>query len=134
MFMCSGYPNNNVVEMSLSGNIDVISIDQEHLDILTAEYPFYSVFTPDTNEYDLDHELTSVAVKSMLVCSDTFSEGEIYTLVKTIYEHLDDICEINAKANYMSLEDALSGIPSDLHPGAARYYEEQGLTIPDYLK
>ena len=34
----------------------------------------------------------------------------------------------------MSLEDALSGIPSDLHPGAARYYEEQGITIPDFLK
>ena len=134
MFMCSGYPNNNVVEMSLSGNIDVISIDQEHLDILTEQYPFYSVFTPDTNEYDLDHDLTSVAVKSMLVCSDTFSEDEIYTLVKTIYEHLDDIKEINAKANYMSLEDALSGIPSDLHPGAIKYYEEQGITIPDYLK
>jgi len=34
----------------------------------------------------------------------------------------------------MSLESALSGIPTNLHPGAARYYEEAGLTIPDYLK
>jgi hypothetical protein len=42
--------------------------------------------------------------------------------------------EINSKANYMSLEAALSGIPSDLHPGAARYFAEQGIEIPDYLK
>ena len=34
----------------------------------------------------------------------------------------------------MSLEAALSGIPSDLHPGAARYFAEQGIEIPDYLK
>ncbi len=134
MFMCSGYPNSNVVEMSLSGNIDVISIDQEHLDILTAQYPFYSAFTPENNDYNLDHELTSVAVKCMLVCSDTFSEDEIYTLTKAIYENLDAIRTINAKANYVSLESALSGIPSNLHPGAAKYYEEQGITIPDYLK
>ena len=134
MFMCSGYPNSNVVEMSLSGNIDVISIDQEHLDILTKDYPFYSAFTPDTNEYDLDHELTSVAVKCMLVCSASFSEDEIYALTKALYENLDDIREINAKANYVSLESALDGIPSNLHPGAAKYYEEQGITIPDYLK
>ena len=133
MFMCSGYPNSNVVEMSLGGKIDVISIDDEHLEILTKEYPFYSVFAPTDNEYDLDHELKSVAVKCMLVCSDTFSEDEIYTLTKTIYENLDDIRTINAKANYVSLEDAMSGIPSNLHPGAAKYYKEMGLTIPDYL-
>ena len=62
------------------------------------------------------------------------SDDAIYDLTKTIYENLDEIREINKKADYMSLDDALSGIPSDLHPGAARYYEEQGLTIPDYLK
>ena len=134
MFMCSGYPNSNVVEMSLGGKIDVISIDDEHLDILTSQYPFYSVFAPTDNEYDLDHELKSVAVKCMLVCSDTFSEDEIYTLTKTIYENLEEIRTINAKANYVSLEDAMSGIPSNLHPGAIKYYEEQGLTVPDYLK
>ena len=70
----------------------------------------------------------------MMVCSDTFTEDEVYTLCKTIYENLDDIRTINAKANYMSLEGALSGIPSDLHPGAIKYYEEQGITVPDYLK
>ena len=70
----------------------------------------------------------------MLVCLDTFSEDEIYDLTKTIYENLDDIKEINKKADYMSLEDAMSGIPSNLHPGAAKYYKEQGLTIPDYLQ
>ena len=134
MFMCSGYPNSNVVEMSLNGKIDVISIDQEHLDILTKEYPFYSVFAPDDNQYDLDHELVSVAVKSMLVCSDTFSEDEIYALTKALYENLDDIREINAKANYLSLESALDGIPTNLHPGAIKYYEENGVTVPDYLK
>ena len=134
MFMCSGYPNSNVVEMSLNGKIDVISIDQEHLDILTKEYPFYSVFQPTDNEYDLDHDLTSVAVKSMLICSDMFSDDEIYALTKAIYENLDAIREINAKANYVSLESCMDGIPMKLHPGAIRYYEEQGLTVADYLK
>ena len=134
MFMCSGYPNSNVVEMSLGGKIDVISIDQEHLDILTEKYPFYSVFAPDDNQYDLDHELVSVAVKSMLVCLDSFTEDEVYALTKALYENLDDIREINAKANYLSLESALDGIPTNLHPGAIKYYEENGITVPDYLK
>lgn len=134
MFMCSGYPNSNVTELSLNGNIEVLTIDDEHLQKLLAEYPFYSAFTTETDEYNLGHSITSVAVKSMLVCLDTFSEDEIYALTKAIYENLGDIQEINAKGNYMSLESALDGIPSDLHPGAMKYYEEQGITIPDYLK
>lgn len=134
MFLCSGYPNSNVTEMSLNNNIDLVSIDDEHMEILLKDYPFYSSFTPETDEYNLGHSITSVAVKCMLVCSDTFSDDEIYALTKSIYEHLSDIQEINAKANYMSLDAALSGIPSDLHPGAMRYYVEQGIEIPDYLK
>lgn len=134
MFLCSGFPNGNVTELSLTGNIEVLTIDQEHLDILLKDYPFYSAFTTESDEYNLGHPVTSVAVKCMLVCLDTFSEDEVYTLCKTIYENLDSIQEINSKANYMTLEAALDGIPSDLHPGAIKYYEEQGLTIPDYLK
>ncbi|MBQ4539021.1 MAG: hypothetical protein II995_05400, partial [Oscillospiraceae bacterium] len=95
---------------------------------------FYSVFAPDDNQYDLDHELVSVAVKSMLVCLDSFTEDEVYALTKALYENLDDIREINAKANYLSLESALDGIPTNLHPGAIKYYEENGITVPDYLK
>ena len=108
MFLCSGYPNSNVTELSLSGKIEVITIDQEHLDILTKQYPFYSPFTTQTDEYNLGHEITSVAVKCMLVCADTFSEDEIYALTKAIYENLDAIKEINSKANYMSLEAAIT--------------------------
>lgn len=134
MFLCSGYPNSNVTELSLNGNIELVTIDDEHLAMLIEEFPYYSAFTTETDEYTLGHSVTSVAVKCMLVCADTFSEDEIYDLTKTIYENLDDIKEINKKANYMSLDDALSGIPSDLHPGAAKYYEENGITIPDYLK
>lgn len=134
MFMCSGYPNSNVTELSLNGNIDLVTIDDEHMAMLLEQYPFYSSFTPETDEYNLGHPVTSVAVKCMMVCNDTFSDDEVYALTKAIYENLGDVQEINAKANYMSLEDALSGIPSDLHPGAMRYYEEQGITIPDYLK
>ena len=134
MFMCSGFPNSNVVELSLNGNIEVVSIDEEHMKKLLDEYPFYASFTTETDDYNLGHPVTSVAVKSMMVCLDTFTEDEVYTLTKAIYDNLDEIKALNAKANYMSLEGALSGIPSNLHPGARKFYEEKGIEIPDYLK
>lgn len=134
MFLCSGFPNGNVIELSLNHGIELVSIDDEHMQILLKKYPYYSKFTTETDEYNLGHSVTSVAVKCLLACLDTFSEQDIYDLTKAIYENLPKIQEINAKARYMSLEGALSGIPSKLHPGARKYYEEKGLTIPDNLK
>lgn len=134
MFLCSGYPNANVTELSLTGKIDVISIDDEHMAKLLEKYPFYSSFTPAEDAYTLGHVPTSVAVKCMLVCSSDFTDEAAYEIAKTIYENLPSILELNKKAAYMSLDSALSGIPSDLHPGARKYYEEKGLTIPSYLK
>jgi hypothetical protein len=34
----------------------------------------------------------------------------------------------------MALENAIAGLPAPLHPGALRYYEEQGVDVPDSLK
>jgi hypothetical protein len=33
----------------------------------------------------------------------------------------------------MSLQKAIVGLPMPLHPGAAQYYKEQGINIPDSL-
>jgi TRAP-type uncharacterized transport system substrate-binding protein len=34
----------------------------------------------------------------------------------------------------MALEKAIVGLPVPLHPGALRFYEEQGIVVPDRLK
>jgi TRAP-type uncharacterized transport system substrate-binding protein len=33
----------------------------------------------------------------------------------------------------MSVEKAIAGLPMPLHPGAAKYYQEVGIQIPDRL-
>lgn len=129
-FMCSGYPNSNVTELSLNGNIEVLTIDEEHLKILLDKYPFYAEFTTPDDQYNLGHPVTSVAVMSMLVVSKEMSDDDVYAMTKAIYENLPEIQELNSKGNYMSLEGAFRGIGGNVHPGAARYYEEQGMTVP----
>ena len=134
MFLCSGFPNGNVMELSLNKNIDVLSIDDEHMRILLDKYPYYARFETPSDDYNVGHAITSVAVKCMLIVNEKFSDQAIYELTKAIYEHLGEIQAINAKAKYMSIDSALNGIPANLHPGARKYYEEQGLAIPDFLK
>ncbi len=129
-FMCSGYPNANVTELSLTGRIEVISIDDEHLKLLEEKYPFYAPFTTPDDQYSLGHPVTSVAVMSMLVVLNDISDDDVYAMVSAIYDNLDEIRQLNKKADYMSLDGAFRGIPGNVHPGAARFYEEKGIKVP----
>jgi hypothetical protein len=58
----------------------------------------------------------------------------VYQVTKTIYENLPFLNNIHKATKAMSLEEALDGLPVPLHPGAARYYEEAGLDIPEELR
>ena len=129
-FMCSGYPNANVTELSLMGKIEVISIDDGHLKLLQEKYPFYAPFTTPDDQYNLGHPVTSVAVMSMLVVLNEISDDDVYAMTAAIYDHLDEIRALNKKGEYRSLEGAFRGIPGNIHPGAARFYEEKGLAVP----
>jgi TRAP-type uncharacterized transport system substrate-binding protein len=33
----------------------------------------------------------------------------------------------------MAVENSMAGLPVPLHPGAAKYYQEVGLEIPEHL-
>ena len=129
-FMCSGYPNANVTELSLTGKIDVVSIDDEHVKLLLEKYPFYAEYTTPDDQYKVGRPITSVAVMSMLAALNELDEKDVYAVTAAIYEHLDEVRAVNKRAEHMSLENPFRGIPGNVHPGAARYYEEKGLKVP----
>ena len=54
-------------------------------------------------------------------------------MTKMLWENLATLQEIHRATKSMALDTALSGVSVPLHPGARRYYEEQGVVIPEYL-
>ncbi|MCB1473227.1 MAG: TAXI family TRAP transporter solute-binding subunit [Rhodobiaceae bacterium] len=82
----------------------------------------------------LDKDVTTIAQPNFLAVRDSVPEETVYQITKTIYENLAFLQGIHKATNAMSLESAIAGLPVKLHPGAVRYYEEAGVTIPDRLK
>jgi hypothetical protein len=64
---------------------------------------------------------------------DDVSEDIVYNLTKLLWDNLATLQEIHSATKAMTLEEALKGIPVPLHPGALRYYQEQGISIPEHL-
>ena len=57
-------------------------------------------------------------------------EDVAYKLTKTYIENRAYLAKSNALLSELTAFDPLQGLVAPLHPGAARYYQEQGLTIP----
>lgn len=82
----------------------------------------------------VDEDVNTIAQPNFLMVRDDVPEETIYEITKTIYENLTFLQGIHPATNAMSLDVAIAGLPLPLHPGAIRYYEEQGITVPDRLK
>ena len=61
------------------------------------------------------------------------NEEAVYLITKTIYENLPFLNAIHKATKAMAIEKAIAGLPVPLHAGAARYYKEVGIKIPEML-
>lgn len=80
-----------------------------------------------------DKDVTTIAQPNFLAVNASVDEEHVYELTKSIYENLAFLQAIHKATKAMNTDAAMSGLPVPLHPGAARYYKEIGLTIPDRL-
>jgi len=78
-------------------------------------------------------DINTIAQPNFLATHADLPEDHVYQITKTIYENLPFLQAIHPATKAMSLEVAINGLPLPLHPGAARYYAEQGIEIPARL-
>lgn len=78
-------------------------------------------------------DINTIAQPNFLAVRADVDEEAVYLITKTIYENLPFLTAIHKATKAISLKNAIAGLPMPIHPGAARYYKEVGLTIPDHL-
>ncbi len=77
--------------------------------------------------------INTIAQPNFLACRADVDEDAVYQITKTIYENLPFLQAIHKATKAMNKDKAIAGLPVPLHPGAAKYYREIGITIPDNL-
>ena len=125
-FATSALPNNAIVELATMRDIVVVPIDGDGAATLIANYPFYAATTIGDDVYNVPGAGT-VAMLATLVCTEDLSEDIVYNITKTLFESKDDLIAGHARGNDISLEKAKDGVTVDFHPGALKYFEEQGM-------
>jgi TRAP transporter TAXI family solute receptor len=113
--------------------IKLIEIKGAEFDKLRAKYPFFSQYTIPAGTYGNDKDILTINMQAALYCKADLKDDLVYELTKTFYEKADEIGMAHAAGKSISLQKALDGITTTLHPGAVKYFKEKGIKIPDEI-
>lgn len=119
---------------ALPGELTVLDFTDEDVDKINAGGELWTRYVIPAETYPgQEKDINTVAQPNFLAVRSDVDEESVYLITKTIYENLGFLTNIHKATSAMSLDKAIAGLPAPLHPGAARFYHEQGIDIPEHL-
>ncbi|WP_286238232.1 TAXI family TRAP transporter solute-binding subunit [Neptuniibacter halophilus] len=132
----SGVPTSAITRAhaALGSDITVLDFTDKQIEQANGGYKLWTRYVIPANTYPgQTKEIQTMAQPNFLAVRDDISEEDVYLLTKTVYENLAFLNGIHKATKAMALDKAIAGLPVPLHPGAARFYKEKGIQIPDHL-
>ena len=126
-FYTIGNPSAAIEEPATSVDIRMAHINSPGIKEMVEERPYYIMTTIPAGTYrGVDEDIETYAVTATVVSDEKVDEQVVYDLVKTVFENLDELRNSHAAFRNLQVEEMLQGLSAPLHPGAERYYREQG--------
>lgn len=129
-FWSGGYPTGAVSDLANTPGFDLKIIPLgDAVDDLVNKYGAIYVedsFPAGAYSGDVKEETPTVAVPNYLLVPADMDEELAYNIIKTLFDHKDELVAVHPAAEDLTLENAVSGKVVEYHPGAIRYYKEKG--------
>mgnify|MGYP000902055465 CR=1 FL=1 len=127
----SNYPVSSLVELQATHPFQLIQMTDDELAKLKATNAGYGegmipagTYTGQTEDYN------TLSFFTLCLVTSEMDEDMAYKITKYIFESLPELGEAVGNVSEVIAESVLAS-PIPIHPGAARYYREVGVTIPD---
>jgi TRAP transporter TAXI family solute receptor len=130
-FWSGGLPTSAITDLAATANMQIALLPHpEVLGALQETYgAFYNIATIPADTYPGQTEdVEVVIVPNILVVNGEMDEQLAYDITRILFEGQADLAAAHPAANELTLENATKNSPIPYHPGAIRYYEEQGVT------
>jgi len=120
---------------AMGGDLTILSFTEDQIARANSEFELWPPYEIPAGTYPgQDEPVVTIAQPNFLAVRDDIPADDVYLITKSMYENLPFLQNIHAATKDMALEKAIAGLPVPLHPGALRFYEEQGIEVPDRLK
>lgn len=128
-FYTVGHPNGNIKEAT-AGKRKAHIVPITDIESLLKKFPYYSKTTIKASEYPEatnTGDIETVGMLATFVTSADQPDDVVYTLVKEVFENLEELKTLHPALSNLTKEGMLEGLTAPLHPGALKYYKEVGL-------
>ncbi|SDM26392.1 hypothetical protein SAMN05192555_11127 [Franzmannia pantelleriensis] len=118
-------------EVHSSRPLQLLSLSQEQLDMVTEELPFLAPSVIPAGTYRDMEEATSLGIYMGVAANASLGDDIVYEITKAYWENHEQVASSFAPADGVTPQDVIDNATFPLHAGALRYYQELGLEIPD---
>jgi TRAP transporter TAXI family solute receptor len=132
-----GPPASEVTEVFTTPGmkVQVLEFTDDQLEQIKEKtpYPGFRYVIPANTYPGQTKPVRSIAQPNFLGVRADLDKEVIYLLTKTLFDNPDYLKQVHKMGAFITLENALSGLPAPLHAGSYKYYKEKGLEIPENL-
>ncbi|WP_321365420.1 TAXI family TRAP transporter solute-binding subunit [uncultured Celeribacter sp.] len=123
-----GHPSGSIQEATTACDSVLVEVAGPAIEELVADNPYYRTATIPAGMYrGNDEDVQTFGVGATIVTSADVSEDAVYAVVSAVFDNFEDFKGLHpAFANLKPEEMIKDGLSAPLHPGAEKYYKEQG--------
>jgi hypothetical protein len=127
-----------VLELKKSKELYPIPIPADVIRETAEKYPDFGM-TPITVKagppWGFPESYSTMGLPFAVYAHEDLDPEVTYLMVKTLYEHHDELAKINPRyLGPWTLDNALLGMVAPIHPGAIKYFKEQGIWTEKHQK
>lgn len=135
LWVFAGFPNASVIQAASSNDIRLLQVyEAAEQGTLSEDHPYYAEVTIPADTYPgVDYDVKTIQDSALWVAGRHLEEDLVHDAVSEVYSEkgLKFMHSVSKAAEAMSVDSALDGIVNTVHPGAAKFWKEQGLELSE---
>jgi TRAP transporter TAXI family solute receptor len=131
LFYTVGVGASAISQIAQTVDVNLVPVAGNQASALIKKYPFYVRYNIPAKSYKgVGATVPGVAVQATLVASSAVSDDTVYKAMKAVFTNTPGVKAIHPVLNTsFSNAAAVKGVPAPLHPGAVKFWKEQGLNV-----
>jgi len=126
-------PWSGIMDIQTSRSLKLLSMTPDEQNKIAAGIPFSIPTIIPAKAYDFQNEdIRTVSTRGGVNVRPGIPEEVVYKLTKIAWDRFDDLVRGIESLKWMKPEYILD-LKAPLHPGAAKYYREIGVKVPDEM-
>jgi uncharacterized protein len=128
-FFATGLPAASMLDLGATPGLTYKIMDvQSYLPAIIKKHGriYFDTVIPKGTYRNQESDVKTIAVPVVFVTTDKMDEKLVYAITKNLFEKKADLVAVHKEANKLTLKNAVSLAEVPFHPGAIKYYKEQG--------